>query len=208
MNVAMVLVFCFASWLLSSPAYLQDEIPSSIKVSDPVLRKELLDCVERDQAIRKELIKAGVVNPDKSLLERMKAIDERNTNRIKEVIREIGWPSIERVGNDGVNAAFLLVQHSDLATQREMLPLIEKAYKNEQVSGQNYALLVDRVLVGEGKPQIYGTQALPFEQWSNQEPVFAPIHEIENVDQRRRSVGLSTLAEYRKLLRQVYFPKQ
>ncbi len=148
MNVAMVLVFCFASWLLSNPAYLQDEIPSSIKVSDPVLRKELLDCVERDQAIRKELIKAGVVNPDKSLLERMKAIDERNTNRIKEVIREIGWPSIERVGNDGVNAAFLLVQHSDLATQREMLPLIEKAYKNEQVSGQNYALLVDRVLVG------------------------------------------------------------
>lgn len=200
--------FYFATWVLSNPANLQDEIQTQNKVSDPGLRKELLDCVEQDQAIRKEIIKAGVVKPDKSLLERMKAIDERNTNRIKEVIREIGWPSIERVGVDGVNAAFLLVQHSDLTTQREMLPLIEKAYKSGEVSGQNYALLVDRVLVGEGKPQAYGTQALPFERWNNQEPEFAPIHDIENVDLRRRSVGLSTLAEYRKLLRQVYFPMQ
>jgi hypothetical protein len=86
--------------------------------------------------------------------------------------------------------------------------LLKKALQDGDVSGQNYALLLDRVLVGEGKPQLYGTQALPFVQWTEQEPKLAPIEDEKNVDERRQKVGLPSLDEYRKLLKQVYFPKK
>jgi hypothetical protein len=201
------LIVCFSCFVINT-GHCRDEGGKGPVATNPSLRKELLDRVEKDQAVRTELIKAGVSTPDKALLERMKAIDEQNTKRIKEIVIQIGWPSTKLVGVDGANAAFLLVQHSDLKTQKEMLPLLKKAFQDGDVSGQNYALLLDRVLVGEGKPQLYGTQALPFEQWTEQEPKLAPIEDEKNVDERRQKVGLPSLDEYRKLLKQVYFPKK
>ncbi len=203
-----LILYCSLSLLLSHPGLCQEKEKTEPIVTDPELRKELLERVDKDQAIRKEIIQSGVIKPDKVLLDRMKTIDEQNTLRIKEVVRKTGWPSTAQVGVDGANAAFLLVQHSDLKTQKEMLPLLEKAFRNGDVPGQNYALLVDRVLVGEGKPQVYGTQSLPFDQWVDQEPVLAPIEDEQNANQRRQSVGLPTLDEYRKLLKQMYFPKK
>src|SRR5437588_687342 len=103
------------------------------------------------------------------------------------------------------SVVFLLVQHADLAFQKEMLPLVEKAYRSGGLSGQSYALLLDRVLVGEGKPQVYGTQAKRFEEWKEQEPTLAPIEDEANVDKRRAEVGLPPLSEYRELLKRMYF---
>jgi hypothetical protein len=63
------------------------------------------------------------------------------------------------------------------------------------------------VLVGEGKPQIYGTQAKRFEEWKGQEPVLEPIEDEANVDKRRAQVGLFPLSEYREMLKKFYFPQ-
>ena len=171
----------------------------------PALRIELLACAEKDQAIRAELIKSGITNPNKILLDQMKSIDLANTNRLKEIVKDFGWPGYKLVGRDGADAAFLIVQHSDVQTQKAMLPLVEKSWKAEDFSAQNYALLLDRVLVSDGKPQVYGTQAVSFDQWIDGEPELAPIEDEKNVDERRRRIGLPPLAEYRKLLKQVYF---
>jgi Family of unknown function (DUF6624) len=89
-----------------------------------------------------------------------------------------------------------------------MLPLVEAAYRQKKLQGQDYALLLDRVLVAEGKPQIYGTQAKNFDQWKGGEPVFDPIEDEANVDKRRAEVGLFPMAEYRRLLKQWYLPKE
>jgi hypothetical protein len=171
------------------------------------LRRELLQRVEQDQAIRNELIRKGADHPDRSILARMKAIDASNTRRMRIIVRKYGWPSPTLVGRDGTEAAFLLVQHADLAFQKQMLPLVTKAYKQGELSGQSYALLLDRVLVGEGKPQVYGTQAKRFEEWVGSQPVLEPIEDEGNVDKRRAEVGLSPLSEYRELLKRIYFPK-
>jgi hypothetical protein len=77
----------------------------------------------------------------------------------------------------------------------------------DALSGQDYALLLDRVLVGEGKPQVYGTQAKRFEAWKGREPVLEPIEDEGNVDKRRAEVGLPPLSEYREMLKQMYFPQ-
>lgn len=176
-------------------------------VANQALRQELLKRVEQDQAIRKELIEKGIVHPDQSLEARAGAIDSSNTARMKEIVREYGWPGRELVGKDGTEAAFILVQHADHAFQKEMLPLVRDAYRANILSGQDYALLLDRVLVGDGKPQIYGTQAKGLEKWKGKEPVFEPIEDEANVDRRRAEIGLPPMADYVRMLKQMYFPK-
>jgi len=197
------------SWLFllvaSNGLAQQREAPA---VASPELRKELLERVARDQAIRNELIKSGVMHPDAEIEARMAEIDSANTARMKEIVNQYGWPGPELVGVDGTEAAFLLVQHAEHEFQKQMLPLVEKAYRQKKLQGQDYALLLDRVLVAEGKPQVYGTQAKKLDQWKNKEPVFDPIEDEANVDKRRAEVGLFSMAEYRRLLKQMYFPKE
>ena len=186
---------------------IQAQTASNQSAGNPALRQELLERFEQDQAIRDEYIKKGVEHPDPAVLARMQATDDANTERMRAIVRQYGWPGPELVGQDGTEAAFFLVQHADLALQKEMLPLVEKAYKKGELSGPNYALLLDRVLVGEGKRQVYGTQAKRFDEWKDRKPVLEPIEDESNVDKRRAEVGLMPLAEYLELLKQAYFPQ-
>jgi hypothetical protein len=198
-NLAYITTLCI--FLLLSNIQAQDANKPTVK--EPALRDELLKRVEQDQAIRNELISHGVKDPDKAILARMQAIDAANTERMKAIVNQYGWPGPDLVGQDGSSAAILLVQHASLDFQKRMLPLVEKAYRSGDLSGQDYALLLDKVRVGEGKPQVYGTQV---KEWNGQEPVLRPIEDEANVDKRRAEVGLSTLAEYRELLKRIYFP--
>lgn len=172
--------------------------------SELALRKELLERVERDQAIREEQIAAGISSPNEDIAARMQAMDSANTVRMKEIIAKYGWPSPKLVGRDGVQAAFLLVQHADFDFQKEVLPLVEKAFRDGKLPGHNYALLLDRVLIRDGKPQVYGTQA----KVHGAEITFEPIDDEPNVDKRRSEIGLPPIADYRKMLKDVYFPQQ
>ena len=185
----------------------QSQEPGQPTITEPALRKELLQRVEQDQAIRNELIAAGIKKPDPDILARMKTIDASNTKRMREIVRTYGCPSPKLVGHDGVQAAFLLVQHAEHDFQKEMLPLVEKSFKDGAIRGQSYALLLDRVLIRDGKLQVYGTQAKPIEEWDGTEPSLQPIEDEANFDKRRTEVGLPPLSEYKKLLKELYFPQ-
>lgn len=70
----------------------------------------------------------------------------------------------------------------------------------DQVSQKNVAYLTDRVLLAEGKKQIYGTQfSLVDGAWQ-----VRPLEDEANVDKRRAEIGLSTMAEYVKVLKAEY----
>jgi hypothetical protein len=198
-------LFCFGLLFSVSSTLAQKQGDS--RVALPALCKELLERYARDQAIRNEMISKGVTKIDASVAARMNEIDSANTARMKEIVKQYGWPGPELVGVDGTEAAFMLVQHAEHQFQKEMLPLVEAAYRQKKLQGQDYALLLDRVLVAEGKPQVYGTQTKNFDKWNGHEPTFQPIEDEANVDKRRAEVGLFSMAEYRKLLRQMYFPK-
>jgi hypothetical protein len=172
----------------------------------PALREELLKRREVDQAIRNELIAKGSQHRDKAILARMEKIDADNTARMKQIIQQFGWPGPDLVSDDGTEAAFILVQHAEYAFQKETLPLVRDAYRAGRLPGQFYALLLDRVLVREGKPQVYGTQAKGFDKWRGKEPVLEPIEDEANVDKRRAEVGLPPLSEYLVSLKRMYFP--
>ena len=147
-----------------------------------------------DQAVR-----TGLVPSDDDLRElgSMHEVDARNTARMMEIVEEFGWPTSSLVGRDGARAAWLLVQHADCdpVFQRECLERMQ-SFGTHEVSPGDVAYLTDRVLVNEGKPQVYGTQF----QEVNGHPKPRPIEDPDSVDVRRAGVGLGTLAKYRELM--------
>ncbi|MDQ3181044.1 MAG: hypothetical protein M3Q33_11045 [Acidobacteriota bacterium] len=80
------------------------------------------------------------------------------------------------------------------------MPFIKRAAKRGELPMQDYALLFDRVLVSDGKPQIYGTQA----KLENGRIIFFLINDAAKVDKRRKKIGLPPLAEYLKELEEIY----
>ncbi|KQQ47163.1 hypothetical protein ASF61_00455 [Duganella sp. Leaf126] len=130
---------------------------------------------------------------------RQTAIDVANANRLVQIIDTFGWPGL-RFAGPASQTAFLVLQHADDATQRKYLPLLRQAVERHDALGSELAMLEDRLLVAEGKPQRYGTQL-------GGEPLhFQPIEDEANVDARRRSIGLPTMAEYAGLFGLTYLP--
>jgi hypothetical protein len=124
----------------------------------------------------------------------MQQADADNLPWIRQVVAEHGWPGRSDVGDDGAQAAWLLVQHADAdpAFQRECLGLLTAAVGQGEARRAHLALLTDRVLVAEGQPQEYGTQL----RYRGGECVPFPLRDPEQVDERRAAMALQPLAEY------------
>jgi len=163
------------------------------------LHDELMARMEKEQNLRGALIDSP---DDIQLLMRMAEADAQNTTWLDEVIQQQGWPTKSLVGEDGAQAAFLIVQHSPAPQfQKKCLELLERAVKQNEADIINLVYLTDRIRTFEGKPQIYGTQGqtnadgliIPF-----------PIEDEEHVDERRKAIGLEPIAEYFKNMNESY----
>lgn len=156
---------------------------------EPGLRKEL---IERQRAYEHRRETAGYD------IGECKKIDAESTAYMKAVIEKYGWPELRMVGQDGAIAAFQLVfvRHADHDFLKKCLQLLTEAVRRNEGIPQDMALLTDRVLVEEGKPQRYGHQLhIVNGKW---QPL--PVEDEANMDARRKSVGLPPMAEYLKLM--------
>lgn len=212
----MELTIAFVAFWLSGFLALAHDTPLPMPVKEPELRGELLGREKTDQEARNAWVEwTKVHEPDgataarskeeeaelEKLLAKVRAVDEDNTTWLKGVVEKHGWPTNTRVGTDGADAAWLLVQHADHDPkfQRHCLDLMVKLPKDE-VSQSNLAYLTDRVLLAEGRKQLYGTQFTVVNgKWKPR-----PLEDEANVDKRRAEVGLPPLAEYRKVLEEEY----
>jgi hypothetical protein len=196
------------------------ETDSKGATTNPRLRHELLDRMNADQNARQAFVNwcqkhnlnvdkdvdESHLNPQdkadcKKLLSIVKKIDSENLSWLKQTIEKQGWPTNLLVGSDGANAAWLLVQHADadIKFQRKCLDLMAALPKNE-VSQTDFAYLTDRVLLAEGKKQIYGTQF----DWIAGKLQPQPLEDEANVDKRRAGAGLPPLAQYAKEMEELY----
>lgn len=159
--------------------------PGNVELLDELMRR-----MEIDQAAR---------NADPIRIEAMAKIDADNTAWMKTVLDKHGWPGFSLVGEQGAQAAWLLVQHAaaDVPFQRHCLDLLTTAFEKGDVSASDVAYLTDRVRVLEGKPQRYGTQ---FGTFDGELRPF-PIEQEAEVDQRRAQMGLEPLAVYAERMR-------
>lgn len=136
-------------------------------------------------------------------------VDNKNTEAMKQVVAEIGWPTVSKVGKEASHDAWLLVQHADHDPkfQQECLALMKQESESE-VSPVDIAYLEDRIRVNTGQGQVYGTQ---FHETRNDagnvvryEP--RPIEDPDHLDERRVKVGLEPHAEYSESLTKKYYP--
>jgi hypothetical protein len=160
--------------------------------------------LQTDQAGRTQIEEAGKEHGFDSvevrvLWEEQSKIDKRNLQRLEEIVSARGWPGRSVVGTEATRAAFLIIQHADYATQVKYLPVVKSAVEAGELEGQALALLQDRILVNEGKKQIYGTQLDRNKVTGALEPF--PIEDEANVDARRAELGMRPLAEYLKMAR-------
>ncbi len=170
---------------------------------DSALRRELLTLADQDQRSRQGVndvvVRYGRMSPQAdSAFRALAAADAPRLARIKAIVGERGWPGRRLVGDDGAHAAWLLVQHAPFADQRQVLPLLLAAVRRDDARAGDGALLEDRVLVGEGRPQLYGTQARYADHPGA--PILDSIADEPCVDVRRASVGLGPLAVYLEAL--------
>jgi hypothetical protein len=193
-----------------------DAVPDSVE--EPALRNELLQREKIDQDARDAWTQwmrihgmTGVIQTadlnDEQRAEyekteaSVKDADATNLQWLKELVGKQGWPSISAVGRDGADAAWLLVQHADADPkfQRKCLDLMTRLPPG-QVSKTRLAYLTDRVLLAEGKKQVYGTQFTHSDgKWLPR-----PLEDEKSVDSRRAEAGLAPLADYIRQLEKVY----
>lgn len=171
---------------------------------DVALQRELLDMLRTDQsgrtAIRAAQKEHGVDSPQvKALWEAQQEVDRRNLQRLEDIVAACGWPGRSLVGREAESVGFIIIQHADHATQVQYLPVLKQAVVDGELQGQALAFLEDRILLAEGKKQLYGTQL----SWSAETGQFelAPLEDEDNVGKRRAELKLGPLDEYVKRIR-------
>lgn len=120
--------------------------------------------------------------------------DSINLIKVKTVLDERGWLGADVIGGRGNATLFLVIQHADLATQQKYLPMMRDAAKKGNAQPASLALLEDRVALGEGKKQVYGSQIGTDPKTG--EHYVLPLTDPDNVNKRREQVGLGTIEDY------------
>jgi len=139
------------------------------------------------QGIRKGdgLNRIGEINPD---------IDRYNLEIVVSIIENCGMPKLKNVKKENMLAIWLVLQHGDNYHRKKYFSLIEKSIEDGDLDKDCYALMKDRILTSDEKPQIYGTQ-LYLNPYSDKYELF-PIESPEYVDQRRAEIGLGSINDY------------
>lgn len=122
-------------------------------------------------------------------------LDSLNLSAVEVIIAKYGWLSKQVIGERGNQTLFLVIQHADLSIQEKYLPIIKQSIARGESNPIHGAMLEDRILMRQGKKQIYGSQVIFNDKG---EPVFYPIEDEKNVNQRRTSIGMETIEEYAK----------
>lgn len=142
------------------------------KFSETIIEMAQIDQAARFAAVK---VKAEGLKPENLLIY---AIDSLHNYRIKELIKRHGYPRLRTVGEEALRSFWLLIQHQD-----HDLDLQKECLKRCDFGSEERALLTDRILLAEGKPQKYGTQ-------NN-----APIKDLVKTNRERKKIGLPLLKE-------------
>jgi hypothetical protein len=167
--------------------------PDRPERGDRRLWAELLRRTRRDQELRRR--RAAGPNavhdrhPTAEHTAEQAAVDADNSAWLVGVVALHGWPGRSLVGEDGAMAAWMLAQHAEAFPdrQRTLLAALSRAVADGEASPAQLAYLEDRVRVGEGRPQRYGTQYLVTADGARTP---FPVEDPAGLDARRAAAGL------------------
>ena len=124
--------------------------------------------------------------------------DHRNQELVISIIEKCGMPTLKEVDQKQMDAIWLGLQHSTKEIRKKYFPQVEKAVKNGDLSKGQYALMKDRMLMDEGKPQIYGSQIENGKLYKLENP--------KTVNERRKDMGMESIEDYLKRFNLTFNP--
>lgn len=159
------------------------------------VRITLKEIQNRDQGIRLLYLHVTENDPLKQAIHQyMKTVDTESANEVCSILNTYGWLGEDEIGSEANETLFLAIQHvDDTSVQQKYLPMLQKAVEEGNAQGWHLAFLTDRILMNQGKKQIYGTQKILS---SDPEKCYIiPLEYPDEVDQLREHIGLSPLAD-------------
>lgn len=130
----------------------------------------------------------------------MERVDSLNQSIVFGILDKEGWPS--HLSDKANRAIWIVIDHSDLAYRSKYLALVKEKTEQGILDKTDYAILKDRVLMEEGKHQIYGTQikmvATIVDDKIAMQLCLWPVENPATLDSLRSTVGLSPIEEYLK----------
>ena len=156
------------------------------------IKAELEGMFRADQDIRKNLNWEKADSPDsllrRSVWEPVEAQDQRHYDRVLEIIRDHGVPSVHQVGLTGNKMIFFAFIHAGLPERITpwILQLRASVEKGDS-PGTWYAYVIDRVMVATTKVTMFGTTG--YIDWSDGITYFDTVVP-EQTELLRESIGL------------------
>jgi hypothetical protein len=155
------------------------------------LAERLIAMLALDTSVRTRLAASGALRD--GYHPEMQAVHEANASQLDGLLQGV-WPSRGDVGEDGQEAAWIIVQHAigRPEFQRRYLAILRAAADAGRANRQHAAMLEDRISILEGRRQRFGTQ-FDWDEAGQMSP--APIDDPDAVDTRRAPMGLEPLAD-------------
>jgi len=126
------------------------------------------------------------------------SVFSNNKTIVEKMFDDYGFLGFDKVGTDGSNNFWLIVQHCDKFPefQRKILKEMKKQVLQKNANANNYAYLFDRVQVNAGLQQQFGTQlTYEVETTGRAIPKIGLLDSL-NVDKIRHKYNLNPLKEY------------
>jgi len=162
------------------------------------IAQQIIELKNQDLALRDQLIQAKQLSDGYN--EEMAKLHNHNAQQLDKIIDTIGYPTIDKVGQAGSEAAWLIIQHSigQPAFMKKCAKLLADAVAENKANPISLAYLTDRIAVFEGKPQLYGTQF----DW-NEKGEMSPqaFDDLDKVNERRQDMGLNSLEAQTQIMR-------
>ncbi|MEL6253224.1 MAG: DUF6624 domain-containing protein [Bacteroidota bacterium] len=164
----------------------------------PKIAQQIIELKEEDLRVRDKLIQEGLLG--KGYNEEMKAVHDKNAGLLDKIMEKIGYPTVDKVGEEASQSAWLVIQHAigQPVFMKKCADLLAKAVQEHRADPKNLAYLTDRIAVFEQKPQLYGTQ---FDWDEKGELSPEAFDDIVKVEGRRKAIGLNSLEEQTQILR-------
>ncbi len=160
----------------------------------------LEDVYDKDQAARAWTVGMASLSADEIVeyTAEMERVDSLNQTMVFGILDNDGWPS--NLSDKANRAIWIVIDHSDLTSRSKYLSFVRAKADEGILDKSDYAMLNDRVLMEEGKPQVYGTQIKMAATFDGEDMAMQlylwPVENPDALDSLRRSVGLSPIEEY------------
>lgn len=156
-----------------------------------------VDCSKKRQILSEVLESDQRIRRSNDFIKYAKE-DHRNQELVISIIEKCGMPTLKEVDQKQMDAIWLGLQHSTKEIRKKYFPQVEKAVKNGDLSKGQYALMKDRMLMDEGKPQIYGSQIENGKLYKLENP--------KTVNERRKEMGMESIEDYLKRFNLTFNP--